>query len=384
MEVNSLPILSIIVPVYNKVKYIDKCIQSLRQQSLKDISIILVDDGSDDGSIDICKKHEMEDDRIILICKDHQGPICARYEGTLVATSEYVTFVDADDWVEQTAYESILEYISEGYDVIKYLMVHDWGNTSTNYKNKYKVGSYDRKRIEEEIFPTLIWDVVLDNVGASSSLCDKILRKKILLNSFKKALHLNYHYCEDSTVSYPMYEEVQSLYISDKVLYHHCKYDGEEGGYIKNDSFFDDLYLWYKHLRKYTAFLPDYISQVEGMYMAAMQPRKSINGAVSDRVRFLFPFNKIEKNARVVIWGFGNVGKSYMDQLRQTDYCEIVDVVDKNFNQYQKFRVKNPEIIKEIAYDYIIVAIYDIKISESIKNQLLQWGVSEEKIIFMN
>ena len=90
---------SIIVPVYNVEKYIDKCVRSLLHQDYKNIEVILVDDGSPDNSGAIIDELKAEDNRIVTIHQNNKGVSSARNAGLSVATGEYVTFVDGDDWI---------------------------------------------------------------------------------------------------------------------------------------------------------------------------------------------------------------------------------------------------------------------------------------------
>lgn len=92
---------SIIIPVYNVEQYVKRCIESIIEQSLTDIEIILVDDGSTDGSGNLCDAYATIDDRIKVIHKKNEGLSCARNDGIDIATSPYIMFVDSDDWVER-------------------------------------------------------------------------------------------------------------------------------------------------------------------------------------------------------------------------------------------------------------------------------------------
>ena len=103
------PKVSIIVPVYNAEKYLDRCIRSLRNQTLKDLEIILVDDGSLDGSPEMCRKAAREDFRIKVLHKKNEGAGKARNAGMAIATGEYIGFVDSDDFVEPDMYQTLLE-----------------------------------------------------------------------------------------------------------------------------------------------------------------------------------------------------------------------------------------------------------------------------------
>ena len=99
--------ISVIVPVYNAEKYLKKCLDSLVNQSYKDLEIILVNDGSQDGSEKICKDYEEKDSRIILINKNNGGPSSARNSGIEKANGEYLSFIDSDDYLALDFYEKL-------------------------------------------------------------------------------------------------------------------------------------------------------------------------------------------------------------------------------------------------------------------------------------
>lgn len=99
--------ISIIVPIYNVEKYLDRCMQSLLNQTLKDIEIIMVDDGSPDRCPQMCDEYAKRDVRIKVIHKENAGLGYARNSGLEIATGEYVAFVDSDDYVNIKMYENL-------------------------------------------------------------------------------------------------------------------------------------------------------------------------------------------------------------------------------------------------------------------------------------
>lgn len=105
--------ISIIVPVYNSEKTLSRCIDSLLNQTENSIEIILVDDDSTDKSLNICEQYRNMDERIVVISKKNGGPHSARKAGINVATSPYVTFVDADDWIENKMLSNMLAIMNE-------------------------------------------------------------------------------------------------------------------------------------------------------------------------------------------------------------------------------------------------------------------------------
>ncbi len=109
---------SIIVPVYNSEKYLDKCLKSLINQTLKDIEIVLVNDGSTDNSVKIIEKY-LKDERIKLFNKENGGQASARNLGLTKAKSDYIIFIDSDDYVNKDMCEKLYKFIKkDNYDIV--------------------------------------------------------------------------------------------------------------------------------------------------------------------------------------------------------------------------------------------------------------------------
>jgi len=102
-----MPKISIIIPIYNVEKYLKKCLDSLIVQTLSDIEIICVNDGSTDSSLSILEEYCQKDSRIKIINQKNMGPGIARNTGITMATSEYIGFVDPDDWVDKNMFETM-------------------------------------------------------------------------------------------------------------------------------------------------------------------------------------------------------------------------------------------------------------------------------------
>ncbi len=94
--------ISIVIPVYNSARYLHRCIASVLEQDFHEIEIILVDDGSSDKSNEICDEYASKDKRIKVIHQSNQGASIARKNGLSIATGEYVSFVDSDDWIAKS------------------------------------------------------------------------------------------------------------------------------------------------------------------------------------------------------------------------------------------------------------------------------------------
>lgn len=109
---NDEKLVSVIVPIYKVEQYMDDCINSLLNQTYKNLEIILVDDGSPDNCPYKCDSWSAKDDRIKVIHKENQGLSCARNSGLDIATGDYIAFVDSDDWIEPNMYQEFVEVLN--------------------------------------------------------------------------------------------------------------------------------------------------------------------------------------------------------------------------------------------------------------------------------
>lgn len=104
---------SIIIPVYNAQLYLEKCIDSVIDQTFRDVEIILVNDGSTDRSLEICQEYQKKDNRILVIDQENAGQGTARNKGISIARGEYIMFVDSDDWVDEGIVEKLMDSLTE-------------------------------------------------------------------------------------------------------------------------------------------------------------------------------------------------------------------------------------------------------------------------------
>ena len=129
-------IISIIVPIYKVEKYLDRCINSILNQTFKDFELILVDDGSPDRCGDICEEYAKKDKRIKVIHKENGGLSDARNAGLDIAKGEYIGFVDSDDWIEIDMYEKLYyscELNDSDISIIGVYEINENGNIIDQY-----------------------------------------------------------------------------------------------------------------------------------------------------------------------------------------------------------------------------------------------------------
>ena len=160
---------SVIVPVYNVEKYLDRCLDSIINQTLNEIEIILVDDGSTDSSGEKCDEYKKKDLRIKVIHKKNKGLGYARNSGLKVATGKYIAFVDSDDYIDKRMFESLYRYAEDN----KCEMALCYGNKRVNEKGEEcdsqgikSARVYEGKEIKEKLLLDIIGSKPDDKVDA--------------------------------------------------------------------------------------------------------------------------------------------------------------------------------------------------------------------------
>ena len=202
------PQISIIVPVYNTGQFIPKCIKSIINQTYRHLEIIIIDDGSTDNSLEICKNYADMDSRIILIHKDNEGVSSARNIGIEAATGKYISFVDSDDYISPIMYEKLLEAIEENHaDVAecgyctcdiegRIIHVHEYkesiieGNYQCSYEYLSSLNSW-RGNINKLYKRTLFEDIRYPNLSYCE---DHIVNVKVFYKCNRKVYINGFYY----------------------------------------------------------------------------------------------------------------------------------------------------------------------------------------------
>lgn len=169
-----MPLISIVVPIYNTQSTVERCISSIRNQTFEDFELILVNDGSVDLSGDICDRLSKEDERIRVIHKENGGLSSARNAGIEVAEGQYIAFVDSDDFIETDMYDCLIEAIERNQVplAIAGRYVHD-GNSVTH---QLTLSSETIFSAEEALERLLTWNAI------DSSACDKLFQRELFRN----------------------------------------------------------------------------------------------------------------------------------------------------------------------------------------------------------
>lgn len=216
-------ILSIVVPVYNVEQYLEKCLDSIVIQDCSELEVILVDDGSPDRSPDICDSYEKRYESISVIHKENGGLVSARKIGALATKGKYITFIDSDDWISKGYCSRIIEIIRQySPDIIAFTehYVVESDETITQHKASDRSGFYERKRLEKEIFPEILYKKPYYSFGITPALCLKTIRRSLLLECIQRVPNI-VSMGEDLCVSLPAFLQANNAYFANFCGYYY-------------------------------------------------------------------------------------------------------------------------------------------------------------------
>ena len=166
-------LISVIVPVYNVKPYLSDCLDSIVAQTYADLEIILVDDGSTDGSGELCDQYAKRDGRVRVIHQKNSGVSAARNAGLAASTGGYIGFVDADDWIDPSMYESLIGAIGDADIVCCGYMDYPMGTMEVAVPRGTRPGK--ACGVEEAVI------YIYERHGYSTGLCNKLFRRQRLI-----------------------------------------------------------------------------------------------------------------------------------------------------------------------------------------------------------
>ena len=222
------PLISIVVPVYNVEKYLEKCVLSLREQTFTDIEIILVDDGSPDSCPSLCDRYAKEDDRIRVIHKPNGGLSSARNAGLEVISGEYFMFVDSDDWLDLETCEVAYRYANQhNADCLMFTYTKEFGSHSIiNHTFNKDFIVWEKTDIQRNFHRRLFG--LIDNELAKPQDADLIVTACMQL--FKSSKYKDIQFVdtkiigtEDCWYQIMLYESCEKFVYIDKPYYHYLR-----------------------------------------------------------------------------------------------------------------------------------------------------------------
>ena len=225
--------ISVIVPVYKVEKYLRQCLDSLTAQTLENMEIIIVDDGSPDGCPDICDEYTAKDARMKVVHKENGGLLSARKAGFAASIGDYIGFVDGDDWVEPDTFLNM------------------YGDRAEPSSQCFEEGFYDRDRLEKEIFPRMLFGGRFYSFGVNPNCWSKLVRRELIeknLLPVDERIRMG----EDAAFIYPCLLDSQSISCIKTPTYHY-RITGQSMSTAYDEKLKDIILLPYKRLKEKNA-----------------------------------------------------------------------------------------------------------------------------------
>ena len=373
-------LISVIVPIYSIDQYIGICIESLLNQTYKNLEIILVDDGSPDRCPEICDLYASKDKRIKVIHKENGGLVSARKSGLAIYRGQYIGYVDGDDWVDPDFYESVYNAITESQsDVVCAGFSRDLFTKSVHFKNHYRLGIYEGKELVE-LQNNMISYGDFYRPGITTYVWNKLFKKEILYHH-QMSVDEKISIGEDAAVVYPVLMECNRVCLTDCVSYH---YRQREDSMLKKNASFEKEVIKLKYLSRYM----ETFTQIYGRRFQK-QVRDYILGICIMRSGGKLPddsfstFDERYYDSNIVIYSAGTFGQQLMNRLKESQNCKVVGWIDEDYWEYRRccLNVDPVEDILKRDFDYILIATIDCRVAESIRDKLISYGVLEQKIL---
>ena len=218
--------ISVIVPVYNVEKYLERCVNSILNQTCPDFELLLVDDGSPDRCPQICDDYAALDPRVRVIHKPNGGLISARNAGILAARGDYVCILDGDDWALENMLQFIRDKVAESLeppDMVLFAARSVYPDHTEEVLNNVPEGYYGRERLEKEIFPYLLTDSRSGIQGGviQAHTWDKAFRRELLAEHYTREERIRVF--TDVPMTYECLLHCRNVYICNEPLYMYNK-----------------------------------------------------------------------------------------------------------------------------------------------------------------
>lgn len=241
---------SVIVAIYNVEKYLERCLESLIHQSLNELEIILVDDGSKDKSSSICDNYAKKDNRIIVVHKKNQGLGMARNSGLELAKGEYIVFVDSDDFIEKNAYQEMYDMIkSENAEMLitNYYEYDTKNNIKKEMRTIHNTRSVEGKEVKKLACQMVGYSPLEkneDDIGMS-------VWKNMYSRKYIEENHIRFYserdyVSEDAIFQLMAIPKMKKILLSTNCYYYYCQNDSQSLSSTFRESKFEEYKKLYE------------------------------------------------------------------------------------------------------------------------------------------
>lgn len=374
-----MPKISVCVPAYNVEDYIEECIQSILRQTFTDIEVIVVDDGSTDDTGRILD--EIKDDRLKVIHKRNGGLVSARKCGISQATGDYIAFVDSDDYIAEQTCEILYQGVLDtNADVIfDQAYFSDYNSNITVVSKHLENGLYSVEKGNMDYIWNHVWGDYKDRIAQSACLS---LYKREAAEAAYMPLPDELVLTEDQVFIAVLAVSVKSIYIIQEPLYYY-RYRNNSISHAAQPNVLSMIQQKYEFVSQYFekhTYSKVLMKQLKYHVIQALMELKFLSD--TPITFYLFPYEKVPADSRIILYGAAEVGESYYNQLRENHYCEIVSWADIRSSELSAKGVVSPDTIPSTQYDYIVIAVLSGNQAVSIADSLVQkYQVKRELII---
>lgn len=370
---------SIVIPIYNSQNYLRKCLTSICNQSLSDIEIICVNDGSTDDSLRILEEYAVKDSRIRIINKDNGGLVSARKTGVAIAQGQYVGYVDSDDWIEPNMYEILYIQATETNADLVTCGYYLEGNYTTEHLDTVEEGFYEGKLLTK-LRNNTIYKLDKQETGLRGGLWCKLFKREIIQSAQMKIPN-EISMAEDKMCLLTAILECTSVYVLKRPLYHWVIHSTSMSHENKaNTSYLmkiNEVYKYLTSLYSHLNFTDTMRNQAE-IYIVELLTL-GINSRMGFKNKNLLRIDPywldyIPVNARIITYGGADLLEQYKIQLKQRS--DIMIIRDLGFD------LPGREELNTYDYDYILITIKNRFKADSIRNEFISLGVEEKKILW--
>lgn len=377
---------SIIIPVYNVSEYLERCLESVCTQTYRDLEIILVDDGSNDGSSYICDVYKARDSRITVIHKENGGLVSARKAGLMVARGDYVGFVDSDDWIESEMYEHLLSWaVKYQTDIVLAGCIEEVGGQATCRTNRIKSGVYDKEKLREEVYPYMLCMQDFFSIGIQPYIWNKLIRRD-LAYTHMLTVDDRIRVGEDVAAVMPMLAMADRVAITDYCDYHYCIHETSmmwQKACAEKE--WRELCILHQFLYKcFSKFrLEGFIwRQLYHYTVSNMLTRAYEKVAQYSGERVLWPFRYELSDKKCIVYSAGNFGRAVYYYLKKYFHDKVCLWVDREAERYQSLGLpvcRVEDVAKRKDAD-VLVAMMDTSLERVIRENLTALGMENKRI----
>jgi glycosyltransferase involved in cell wall biosynthesis len=381
-----MELISVIVPIYNLDSYLFQCINSLINQTYKQLEIILVDDGSTDKSLELCESFRKQDQRVKVIAKLNGGLVSARKAGLNASNGVYIFYVDGDDWIDSDCLEQYYKYAKlHDVDIVIGDYKREFIGNFVKISNGVTYGRYDRERMIKEIFPNMIYSGEFFHHGIKTYSWGKLYKREIieqLQNDVPNEIMVG----EDAALLYPAIFNSSALYVTD---YAGCNYRQRANSILKSTNLdareLDRLALAFNYLSKALGTSDqktNFLFQLQAYFVAITIIR---TGAFLGNY-LLFKkfalFGEIHEGAKVCLYNSGSFGQHVYRHLIANDIFKFVAWFDQDCSESKLLgmNVCDPKEIVKYEFDYLLVASFDQEIKTEVEQLFVQSNIPITKI----